>query len=108
MYGWKQLQPIPREDYATKLFFPDFPPVFQTKSSPMPGSKLAIDQQILSGTELVDAANVKHRISVKDQTPRVLNIPVPKVMGFVFGSCFPKSSQADTSAHHNELTQKVS
>lgn len=109
MYGWKQLQLIPREDYATKLFFSDFPPVFQTKSSPLPGSKLAVDQEILSGAELVNAVNVKCRKPVKDQIPRVLHIPMPKVMGFIFGSCSPKSSRLRSpSAHHSELTQTIS
>lgn len=78
-------------------FFPDFPPVFKTKSFPLPGSKLAVDQPILSDTELVDAVNVKYRKSVKDQVSRVLHIPVPKAMGFIFESCSPKSSQAEVT-----------
>lgn len=81
-------------------------PYVSNKASPLTGSKLSVDQEIATGTKFVNAVNVKiHEICQylsgitmthvckADQNPRILHMPMPKVMcGVLHTRCFPISS----------------
>lgn len=68
-------------------------PYVSNKASPLTESKLSVDQEVASGTKFVNAVNVKiheicqylstipmSRARKADQTPRILHVPVPKVI----------------------------